>query len=228
MHVRQSDPQFGVRHCRVYSDRFIPSRSTSLLESGFSLLDDAESSKCVAHPLPHSPHCLRARDAAVQRLTDAPHTPRSGKEDVNTHSLLLRTELLGPGTLTPTRNTTAASGAGAGAGAGGGSAPRSQGRRRTSTHSVGSPSPSRNIFRFQQEREKVQTNLVKQFSLSPLGPASERLLASPRRPPRKIAEAPCVAQRRGCRCVGVLTDAGVGRATSCVQIQGAGCPRFAG
>lgn len=112
---------------------------------------------------------------------------------MNTHSLLLRTELLGPGTLTPTRNAAAGVGAGAGAGAGGGSAPRSNGRRRASSHSVGSASPSRNIFRFQQEREQVRTNLVKQFSLSPLGPASERLLASPRRPPRKVAEAPCVA-----------------------------------
>jgi hypothetical protein len=89
--------------------------------------------------------------------------------------MLLKSELLGvepPSPRTDRADDRAAAGGGGGAGGGAGSA----------------SSPSRNIFRFMAPRQTRPDD--SSYSLSPVGSASQRLLASPRKAKRKIPKVP--------------------------------------
>lgn len=157
-------------------------------------------------PPPRTPR-TRPRSPTLQTTPRCHHrgTSPAQRGAAATHSLLLRTELLGAGVLS---GGGAGGGAGAGVGTGGassvaGGASSSSSSTAAAGHGVppspvrsgvAGSSPGRNIFRFKSERAVARQSVVRQFSLSPLGSASQALLASPRKPRRKVRVCVCVQQ----------------------------------
>lgn len=119
-----------------YSDRFIPSRRGVNLQDSFALLPDSPPKK---------------RDA-----------PQEGTKDDNldTYTMLLRSELLGADPQTA---------------------------RRPDDHAP-PQSPQRNLFRYRAMPSPRDENAA--FALSPVGSESQRVLCSPRKVPRKISTVP--------------------------------------
>ena len=133
----------------TYSDRFIPSRQRGVpLHDSFALLPDSPG---AAPKKRDSPQTVGSSDAA------------SKDDNLDTYSMLLRSELLGPDQLPS-----------------------------PSYRSLGAdqqPSPQqRNLFRFRASPTARDENAA--FSLSPVGQDSQRVLASPRKAPRKISTVP--------------------------------------
>mmetsp|Transcript_13362 Transcript_13362/g.24735 ORF Transcript_13362/g.24735 Transcript_13362/m.24735 type:complete len:535 (+) Transcript_13362:457-2061(+) len=163
----------------VYSDRFIPSRSGTQLETGFTLLGGADEGNNNNGNKPAAPGSTGAG-------------PETSKESFSTYSMLLRSELLGC-------DASAARGGGVvqnypGTGSPRMASPRTSVEAKESKDPGGgakhiSMSPARNLFRFKAPRQTA-LDLKKSFSLSPIGAASQSLLSSPRKSKRKIAKVP--------------------------------------
>ena len=122
-----------------YSDRFIPSRRGTNLQDSFALLPDSQP---------------RKRDA-----------PQEGAKDDNldTYTMLLRSELLSEVTHTGRRGT-------------GG------------LDDLTTDRAQKNLFRYRTVPTARDENAA--FALSPVGSDSQRVLCSPRKVPRKISTVP--------------------------------------
>jgi cell division cycle 20-like protein 1 (cofactor of APC complex) len=145
----KSDSRHPKSNGVTYSDRFIPSRQRGVpLHDSFALLPDSPG---AAPKKRDSPQTVGSSDAA------------SKDDNLDTYSMLLRSELLGPDQLPS-----------------------------PSYRSFGAdqqPSPQqRNLFRFRASPTARDENAA--FSLSPVGQDSQRVLASPRKAPRKISTVP--------------------------------------
>ena len=145
----KSDSRHPKSNGVTYSDRFIPSRQRGVpLHDSFALLPDSPG---AAPKKRDSPQTVGSSDAA------------SKDDNLDTYSMLLRSELLGPDQLPS-----------------------------PSYRSLGAdqqPSPQqRNLFRFRASPTARDENAA--FSLSPVGQDSQRVLASPRKAPRKISTVP--------------------------------------
>eukprot|EP00962_Isochrysis_galbana_P002940 scaffold820_cov104-Isochrysis_galbana.AAC.1 len=133
-----------------YADRFIPARRGINLQEGFALLPDSP-------PRPREPG---SSSASGGNAGDAP-----GREDLDTYSMLLRSELLGDEP-----------------------ASHSGAFRRGEGPDLMSPSANTNLFRYRVSPSPRDGSLP--FSLSPMSAASQRATSSSRRTPRKIPTAP--------------------------------------
>lgn len=122
----------------LYSDRFIPSRRVGhSLQESFALLPDSQPKK-----------------------RDAPQEGAGKDDNLDTYTMLLRSEFLG-------------------------SEPPS-GRR---SDELSPSSPQRNLFRYRaMPSSRADENAA--YSLSPVGSDSQRVLCSPRKAPRKISTVP--------------------------------------
>ena len=139
--------------------------------------------------------------------TDHSSTSEGSKEGAHTYSMLLRTELLGMdstlGRSTP-RSSSNSNGAGSKSGGGGtGSSGGAGGSATSSTNGSGSGSDGSGsaaritargtalttMFKYQTLRRSFDRDIDKP-SLSPVGTASARMLASPRKAKRKIPKVP--------------------------------------
>jgi len=149
----------------LYSDRFIPSRSGSNLESALSPIDVVDSSK--------------KENASTGAAAASESKNEAGDSTAITYSLLLRNEILGLGPQT--HNSSADPSAS--------STPPSGG---SSPHKPASSTRNRmaltRTFRFHSPKKDKPGESP--YSLSPVGAESQRLLASPRKHVRKIAKSP--------------------------------------
>ncbi len=137
-----NSPNKKPREKSVYSDRFIPSRSGTHLEAGFTLLGDDK----VKGPKDES-----NGDAASSSKNNQQGSSNNGEsrgENFNSYSMLLRSELLG--FESPSRTPPS------------GSAVYSK---------KSDQSKERNLFRFKAPRQTA-LDLKKSFSMSPIGPTS--------------------------------------------------------
>lgn len=172
----------------VYSDRFIPSRSGTQLETGFTLLggsDDDITGDGV--------------DESAERTSlGGPATNSAGgsseicnRDGLSAYSMLLRNELLGCDD-SPHRNHHLGNVSRAVAGSGYMSDEKDSndsGTRVAQGKTYVTSSPSRNLFRF-KTTQQTTPDLVKSFSLSPIGTVSQTLFESPRKMRRKTPKAP--------------------------------------
>mmetsp|Transcript_8912 Transcript_8912/g.17581 ORF Transcript_8912/g.17581 Transcript_8912/m.17581 type:complete len:545 (-) Transcript_8912:244-1878(-) len=168
----------------VYSDRFIPSRSGTQLETGFSLLGADESGGGGANSV------NKAANGANGSSGGNPSTGEV-KEGFSTYSMLLRSELLGLESSPQRKGASPSTNVGNSSSPGNGSdAKDSPEQRGASGGRVAHSSPGRNLFRFKAPRQTA-LDLKKSFSLSPgIGPNSPGLMSSPRKAKRKIPKTP--------------------------------------
>lgn len=165
----------------VYSDRFIPSRSGTRLENGFTLLDDS--------PASHG----KGNNNNNNNNSNNNGNDSTGKEGFSTYSMLLRSELLGVDDLVNHNSYSQQQQQQNGNGNEGEVDKRtksSSGRSRATPSSSSSPSPARNLFRFKAPRHTALDLKRSNFSMSPIGTASHGLLSSPRKAKRKIPKVP--------------------------------------
>mmetsp|Transcript_16289 Transcript_16289/g.19421 ORF Transcript_16289/g.19421 Transcript_16289/m.19421 type:complete len:575 (-) Transcript_16289:1211-2935(-) len=193
----------------VYSDRFIPSRSGTKLENGFTLLEDSLSredrmkASINSGSSPHeggaNGHTGTAGNThSGSNPSNSSNNDGTNKEGFSTYSMLLRSELLGVDydhnlaqsqqyMQQQSRQNSESRGEGDSREKNKNGTPTKIG----STSSVGSGgSPARNLFRFKAPRQTALDLKNSSFSLSPIGTASHGLLSSPRKIKRKIPKVP--------------------------------------
>jgi len=170
----------------VYSDRFIPSRSGTQLETGFTLLGAEDGGFGASGRRPGS----SAAPGTPTHSGNNGSNNQESKEGFSTYSMLLRSELLGMD-ASPQRQTASPRTSLGSAGS-----PGTAAEMKDSPDRYGSPggrgslaSPNRNLFRFKAPRQTA-LDLKKSFSMSPIGPTSQGLLSSPRKAKRKISKTP--------------------------------------
>ena len=195
----------------VYSGRYIPSRSGSNIELGFTVMDrstgglDANGGENRSNTSNNATGGASASSGGGS--TDSASTSEGSKEGAHTYSMLLRTELLGmESTSSVTRGGRGSGGTGRGGGGGtsssssssGGASGGSGGSSGTSSGSGSAGSSARvtargpaltTMFKYQTLRKSFDRDIDKP-SLSPVGSISAKLLASPRKAKRKIPKVP--------------------------------------
>lgn len=183
-----SSPGKPVRERSVYSDRFIPSRSGTQLETGFTLLGGLDEGGSHGNKSNGGTGSGGGGSSSAAGGSNNSND-LNNKEGFSTYSMLLRSELLGCD-ASPTRSHHSSPGSSVGSRSPG----MSEGKDDKDGASVGSSkyatsSPSRNLFRFKAPRQTA-LDLKRNFSLSPIGAASQNLLGSPRKTKRKIPKVP--------------------------------------
>eukprot|EP01104_Vermistella_antarctica_P016107 TRINITY_DN5427_c0_g1_i1.p1 TRINITY_DN5427_c0_g1~~TRINITY_DN5427_c0_g1_i1.p1 ORF type:complete len:634 (+),score=104.79 TRINITY_DN5427_c0_g1_i1:209-2110(+) len=192
-----------------YSDRFIPSRAASNLETTYSLLEKSSpigpnsgsntsstTSISTTNTISNSatPTTITTTTVTGSRIDRSPNTNvgQSSKDDNQaTYSLLLRTQILGHDpelSPSPTYGTGDNSREGSGSGSGNGAANDSPGG--SSGVNSGRSNPAglrRNLFRYMSPDQSSSAHSP--YSLSPMGMKGQKLLAT-RKTPRKISKTP--------------------------------------
>ncbi|GBG26399.1 Guanine nucleotide-binding protein subunit beta-1 [Hondaea fermentalgiana] len=171
----------------VYSDRFIPSRSGTQLETGFSLLGADDNGPGSGNKSTTSGGGAGGAGGG----TGANAAGTDTKEGFSTYSMLLRSELLGL-EASPQRKVGSPSASVVSSSPGGGAEVKDSPEQRSGPGSGGRgmhASPGRNLFRFKAPRQTA-LDLKKSFNMSPIGPNSPNLMSSPRKAKRKIPKTP--------------------------------------
>ena len=196
----------------LYSDRYIPSRSGSSIEMGYTIGVNGSSGIHSnggenTNSNSNGNSTSASSSSTTSGSTDHSSTSEGSKEGAHTYSMVLRTELFGMdstlGRSTP-RSGSNSNGAGSKSGGGGtGSSGGAGGSATSSTNGSGSGSDGSGsaaritargtalttMFKYQTLRRSFDRDIDKP-SLSPVGTASARMLASPRKAKRKIPKVP--------------------------------------
>ena len=191
----------------VYSDRFIPSRAGSQVDRGYPLLNSQDGILSNTDTTSNGNNSTNSNNGGQQQQGQQSNANDGLREGQLTYSMLLKTELLGMSTST-SRSSLEGSGShnlsrsqSQSSGTGGPSAGGSQGAGQASrgqSNQDKSSSGSRpmvghvnsNLFKFKKQRVHQFQELLDKPTLSPVGNASARLLASPRKTKRKIPKVP--------------------------------------
>ena len=197
----------------VYSDRYIPSRSGSNIEMGYTVMDrsnigEGNNGGENSNNTSNNATSGAAGSSGTGGSTDSASTSEGSKEGAHTYSMLLRTELLGMESTSGRRVARGSSGSGRGSsggtsssssGSGTGDASGGTGTNSSGSGSGGTGTGSARVtargpalttmFKYQTLRRSFDRDIDKP-SLSPVGSVSAKLLASPRKAKRKIPKVP--------------------------------------
>ena len=193
----------------VYSDRFIPSRAGSQVERGYPLLNSQDGALNSTDTSSNDNNSTNTNNGGQQQQQGQQSNGTDGpKEGQMTYSMLLKTELLGMSTSTSrssldgsgsynfSQSQGSQSSSNGGANPSGSTGQGSQGQSGNQDKSASSGSRpvvghvQSNLFKFKKQRVHQFQELLDKPTLSPVGSASARLLASPRKAKRKIPKVP--------------------------------------
>jgi len=170
----------------IYSDRFIPSRSGSQVDLGFPLMNEDPRAGGIQNTSPgdDTANTDNGNTSAGQSGSGNGQSGDAHREGQLTYSMLLKTELLGVPQSPMTRASIESSGSGVSSPVG-----MSNGNTGSAKKDITTQGSS-NLFKFKKPRVQAFQELLDKPTLSPVGSASVRLLASPRKAKRKIAKVP--------------------------------------